>query len=463
MKDNNINRRKFLKYTGLGSLSALALSACKNISSDTSTTAGKAGSGKMEVRINKSTGDKVSLLGFGCMRFPTIPVDNSEDEIIDQESVNSMFDYAIEHGVNYFDTSPAYCKGKSEETAGIALSRHPRDKYLIATKLSNFAPETWTHEESMKMYNNSFKNLKADYIDYMLLHSVGKPNEELTGMEVFEHRYVNNGMLYFLLEERKRGKIRNLGFSYHGDVKVFDNLLAMPIKWDFVQIQMNYVDWLHAKEVDTDNTNANYLYDQLNKRGIQAIIMEPLLGGRLAELPSHIAEQLKRKRPEDSLASWAFRFAGSFSNVLTVLSGMTYKEHLIDNVNTYSPLIKLSDDEKKLLIDTAGKIVRFPTVPCTGCEYCMPCPYGINIPAIFSHYNKCVNDGNDPDSVRDPNYAKARSAFLIGYDRSVPKLRQASHCIGCRQCESHCPQDIEISNALHKIDKYVEALKQDKL
>ena len=209
--------------------------------------------------------------------------------------------------------------------------------------------------------------------------------------------------------------------------------------------------------------NADYLYDELVKRNIPAIIMEPLLGGRLSNVPTHIMTRLKQRRPEDSVASWAFRFAGSPELVLTVLSGMTYMEHLQDNIRTYSPLIPLTDDDKEFLEETAQLMLKYPTVPCNDCKYCMPCPYGIDIPAVLIHYNKCVNEGNVPKSQQDENYRKARQAFLVGYDRSVPRLRQANHCIGCDQCSPHCPQSINIPRELRRIDGFVEQLKQETL
>ena len=417
----------------------------------------------MTLRTNPKTGDKVSLLGFGMMRLPSVGGRSAREgnEEIDQEMVNELVDYAIAHGVNYFDTSPAYCRGGSEHATGIALSRHPRNKYFIATKLSNFAPSTWTHEASVAMYRNSMKELQVDYIDYLLLHGVGMGN----GLEEFNARYIDNGVLDFLLEEREAGRIRNLGFSYHGDVAVFDYLLSQHdrYKWDFVQIQLNYLDWKYAKQINPNNTDAEYLYGELNKRRIPAVIMEPLLGGRLSNVPDRIVARLKQREPERSVASWAFRFAGSFPGVLTVLSGMTRMEHLQDNLLTYSPLKPLSQEEFTFLQDTATEMMRFNTIPCNDCKYCMPCPYGLDIPAILLHYNKCLNEGNIVASSQDPNYRKARRAYLVGYDRSVPRLRQASHCIGCGQCEPHCPQSIKIPEEMHRIDRYVEQLKQNTL
>ena len=251
-----------------------------------------------------------------------------------------------------------------------------------------------------------------------------------------------------------------MGWSFHGSVEVFDYLLSLDVKWDFVQIQMNYVDWRHASG---RNVNAEYLYGELAKRGIPAVIMEPLLGGRLSKLNDHLVARLKQRRPENSVASWAFRFAGTYPNVLCVLSGMTYMEHLQDNLRTYSPLEPLNEEEKEFLEETAQLMLKFPTIPCNDCKYCMPCPYGLDIPAILVHYNKCVNEGNVPKSSQDENYRRARRAFLIGYDRSVPKLRQASHCTGCNQCNPHCPQSIDIPKELQRIDAYVEQLKQETL
>ena len=189
--------------------------------------------------------------------------------------------------------------------------------------------------------------------------------------------------------------------------------------------------------------------------------MEPLLGGRLSKVPTHIVTQLKQREPERSVASWAFRYAGSFPNVMTVLSGMTYMEHLQDNLRTFCPLNPITEDERQFLYHTAELLMHYPTIPCNDCKYCMPCPFGVNIPAIFAHYNKCINEGYVAEA-QDENYREARRAFLIGYDRSVPKLRQANHCIGCKRCMAHCPQGIDIPGEMRRIDAYVERLKQDK-
>ena len=458
--EKNIDRREFIKKAGgtalaIGGLGVIAGCAHKGSSSQASNPAGPSDDAAgMTYRTNKVTGDKVSILGYGCMRWPMIK-DAEDKDIIDQEAVNRLVDHALENGVNYFDTSPVYLQGQSETATGIALKRHPRESYFIATKLSNFS--NYSRENSMLMYRKSFENLQTDYIDYYLLHSIGGG-----GMAAFNARYVDNGMLDFLMEERKAGRIRNLGFSFHGNTDSFDEFLKLHEKyhWDFVQIQLNYVDWTHA---GGRNANAQYLQAELDKRGIQSVIMEPLLGGRLAKVPEHIADRLKEREPQKSVASWAFRFAGTHEGVLCVLSGMTYMEHLQDNLKSYSPLVPLTESDLAFLEETAELMQKYPTVPCNDCKYCMPCPYGIDIPAILLHYNKCVNEGEIAGSTASENYKKARRAYLVSYDRAVPKLRQASRCIGCNTCVSHCPQNIDIPKELHRIDRYVEKLKQNTL
>ena len=450
MKKNNIDRREFFKTAGTAALVMGGL-GCISKGGVTASAAGAESEG-MTYRTNNGNGDKVSILGYGCMRWPMIKDENGRD-IIDQEAVNRLVGYAMEHGVNCYDSSPVYLQGQSEKATGIALSRYPRESYFVATKLSNFS--NYTKENSIEMYQKSKENFQTDYIDYYLLHSIGDGNG-------FRQRFVDNGMMEYLLEERKAGRIRNLGFSFHGTPEGFDELMAYhdQYHWDFVQIQLNYIDWTHASG---RNAKAKYLQEELDKRGIQSVIMEPLLGGRLSKVPEHIAGRLKERNPQGSIASWAFRFAGTHPGVLCVLSGMTYMEHLQDNVGTYSPLKPLTEDELAFLEETAELMQKYPTVPCNDCKYCMPCPYGIDIPAILLHYNKCVNEGEIATSTQDENYRKARRAYLVSYDRAVPKLRQAARCIGCNQCMSHCPQSINIPRELHKIDRYIENLRKDTL
>ena len=461
MTQNKINRRRFLQLMGAGIATTLA--ACAGKKSETQSEYEQQiepPTGQMTYRTNPKTGEKVSLLGYGMMRLPQVP----DGDEFDQEMINRQVDYAIEHGLNYFDTSPAYCRGLSERCTGIALSRHPRDSYFVATKLSNFNPETWSREQSIEMYHNSMKELQVEYIDYYLLHGIG-----MGGMDALKSRYIDNGLMDFMLAEREAGRIRNLGFSYHGDIEVFDYLLAENdhYHWDFVQIELNYLDWNYANEINDRNTDASYLYGELKQRGIPAVIMEPLLGGRLARVPQYVVSELKQRDPQRSVASWAFRYAGTPEGVLTVLSGMTFMEHLKDNLLSYCPLVPLTDEEMRLLDTTiAHQMMEEDTIPCNDCKYCMPCPYGVDIPAAFVHYNKLKIEGSLPDIVGkdDPayiTYRENRRRYLISLDRAVPRDRQPDHCIQCGQCVPHCPQNIRIPKELERIGQLVEQLKRD--
>ena len=463
-----MDRRDFLKHIGSAAVAtSVVLSACKNNNGETPIAKDVIdGQGEMTYRTNPNTGDKVSLLGYGMMR---LPIENGADmrkdpnARVDQEMVNEEVDYALAHGVNYFDTAPVYTRGYSETATGIALSRHPRNSYYIATKLSNFSPSTWDTESSKAMFENSLEKLQTDYVDYLLMHSIGGSGKDMTSMEMFNARFMDNGILDWLVEQKKVGRIRNLGFSFHGDPKLFDTMMQWhdegKYHWDFVQIQLNYVDWSFG-EIEGEGVNSSYLYEELHRRGIPVVIMEPLLGGGLAKQPDHIVKQMKEREPETPVARWAFRFAGTPEGILTVLSGMTYMEHLKQNVETYSPLRPISAEEDAFLMKIAEEIVELPLVPCTACNYCMPCPYGLNIPAIFAFYNKSITEDKMPAGNREAReYREARKRFLIGFDRNVPGMRQASHCIGCNQCTPHCPQNIEIPKQLHRIDDYVEQLK----
>ncbi|MBO7446638.1 MAG: aldo/keto reductase [Bacteroidales bacterium] len=463
-----MDRREFIKHIGGAAMAASLLAACKKNDTPAPGVSGLDGNGSMTYRTNPNTNDKVSLLGYGMMRLPVEAggtMRENPDSPINQELVNQQIDYALEHGVNYFDTAPVYCQGLSERSTGIALSRHPRDSYYIATKLSNQNPAVWSRKASMDIFENSLKELRTNYVDYLLLHSVGMTAQDLDAMQTFNGRYMDNGILDWLVEQKEKGRIRNLGFSYHGDIAIFDMLLKWhdegKYHWDFVQIELNYLDWNYADEINERNTDAVYLYNELQKRNIPSVIMEPLLGGRLGTLPDFIVKRMQEREPQTPPARWAFRFAGTPEGVLTVLSGMSYMEHLVENVATYSPLRPITEEENAFLMQIADEIYNLKNIPCTTCSYCMPCPYGLDIPTIFSHYNKCISEGNMPNPEHPTaTYKKARRAFLIGYDRSVPKLRQASHCIGCGECVSHCPQRINIPAEMQRVDEYVELLKR---
>ncbi len=413
-------------------------------------------------------GERVGLLGYGAMRYPTVDGSHAHtfrggsNAPIDVPLVQRQIDYCIEHGVNYFDTSPVYCRGESEKVLGDCLAKHPRDKWLVATKLSNFAEKFHSFEASKGMYEASFRLLRTGHIDYYLLHSIGGGGKN--AMKVFNKRFIDNGMLDFLLQERAAGRIRNLGFSFHGSEEVFRHALSLhdKVKWDFVQIQLNFVDWRHAKEVNPRNVNAETLYALAVEKGISVVVMEPLLGGRLAKFNLSVQRKLTPLDPVATPANWAFRFAGSHPGVLTVLSGMTYLEHIEENVKTYSPLKPLDEREQVALERAARAFLADDSVPCTACDYCMPCPYGLDIPGIFSCWNAAASSEDGlPDDPRDPGYAANRRRFLIDYERAIPKLRRAERCTGCGRCTAHCPQSIEIPAMIRKVDAFVEKLRRN--
>jgi len=439
----DMSRREFLRRLGLGTGSALAMMALDPIRAlagderQQATTVNN----RMTYRVQHGSGEQVSLLGFGMMRLPT-----------DQEKVNELVDYALAHGVNYFDTAPMYLRGQSEVLTGNALSRHPREKYFVATKMSNQNQRLWDFDESRRLYEQSFQRLKVDYIDYYLLHSIGG-----NGMDTLKGRFLDNGVLDFLLKEREEGRIKHLGFSYHGNVAPFDYLLDHndTYHWDFVQIQMNFLDWRHAslksgRRVDAD---AEYLYGKLEKLGIQCVIMEPLRGGAFGRMAQELTDQLKAVRPNDSTARWAFRWVGSHTNVLTTLSGMNQMEHLKENIETFSPLEACTEAENTLMANIADQMAGFPTIPCTTCSYCMPCPYGVDIPANFAYYNEAVNDHVLPLPPADAaDYATRQQQFIEGYRKALPNAETwARSCQDCEECLPKCPQQIRIPNQMGRI------------
>lgn len=452
--NQNLSRRQFLKRLGMTTASAAALTSIGPISALARSLANQNGKSAlaegnpegMTLRVNRHTGDKVSLLGYGMMRLPQ---KNGE---IDQDMVNKEVDYALAHGVNYFDTAPVYGNGLSEVATGIALHRHPRKSYFVATKMSDRGDHTL--EGGKKMFRDSLAKLQIDYVDYYLLHAVGSG-----GLDKLNERFIDNGLLDWLCEQRDKGVIRNLGFSYHGDVRVFDWLLDHNEKYGFtfVQIEMNYIDWRHAslnKGGWKQDADAEYLYAKSEKTGVQNVVMEPLLGGRLAHIPEEYAKRLKAVRPESTPASWAFRWVGSHPNILTTLSGMTTMEVLEENVRTFSPLDPCSTSENELLAKIADDMSGLPLIPCTACRYCMPCPYGVDIPGNFSYYNKAINEGKFPDR-KSNDYQAQLADFVNGYKKTFKESEWASQCMDCEACLPKCPQQIRIPNQMSRIVELV--------
>ena len=449
-KQTDMSRREFLRRLGMGAGSAMAMMAFEPfqaMAKEAIKDEGDTALNRMTYRVQNGSGEKISLLGFGMMRLPN-----------DQDEVNRLVDYAIEHGVNYFDTAPMYMGGRSEVLTGNALSRHPREKYFVATKMSNQNRRTWSFDESKHMYEQSFERLQVDHIDYYLLHSIGG------GMDSLKGRFLDNGILDFLLKEREAGRIKHLGFSYNGDVRDFDWLLDRQEEyhWDFVQIQMNFLDWRHAslnKGGWKKDADAEYLYDKCEKLDVQCVVMEPLRGGAFGRMAQELTDQLKAVHPNDSTARWAFRWVGSYPNILTTLSGMNMMEHLEDNVKTFSPLVPCTEKENALLAEIADQMAGFPTIPCTTCAYCMPCPYGVDIPGNFAYYNQAVNDHVLPLPEKDAaDYAERKKAFVDGFKRALPDDEKwASRCQDCELCLSKCPQQIRIPNQMARI---VETLRE---
>ena len=442
-----MNRRQFLQRLGVGAGSALAMMAMEplNVLAGTKKpddVVGGDDSVKMTYRVQHGSGEKISLLGFGMMRLPD-----------DQEDVDRLVDYAIAHGVNYFDTAPMYKGGRNEDQTGRALSRYPRDKYYIATKMSNQNQRLWDFDAAKEMYERSFERLRVDYIDYYLLHSIGGG-----GVDGLKGRFLDNGLLDFLLKEREAGRIRHLGFSYHGDVSAFDWLLDRQDEyhWDFAQIQMNYLDWRHAslnKNGWRRDADAEYLYDKLEKTGVQAVIMEPLRGGALGRMNDDLMARLQAVRPDDTPASWAFRWVASHPNILTTLSGINQMEHMEENIRTFSPLEPCTEAENVLLAEIADVMAGFPTIPCTTCSYCMPCPFGVDIPGNFAYYNDAVDQKILPlPDKTSADYMVRKQQFADGLLKALPdKSQWANQCTDCEACLPKCPQQIRIPNQMVRI------------
>ena len=464
-----MNRRTALGLIGSGLLGLMALGSagCREVSAPPGGTAGSspaseptvpAASGKavpanLSYRTDPRSGKKISLLGFGCMRFPTLPDPaNPDNKIIDEENAYKLVDYAWSHGINYYDTAHFYHGGTSEIMIGKALARYPRDSFYLADKMPTRVITSF--EQAKEIFEGQLKKCQVEYFDYYLLHN-------LSDLEETKRVYVEYGVLDYLLEQKKQGRIRSLGWSFHGNKELFKYALNDLAKdWDFVQIQMNYHDWLYGDAArGKELIPAKWMFDQLTERHIPVVIMEPLLGGRLARLNQQAVEILKAADPEATPASWAFRFFAQFPEVLTVLSGMTYMEHLQENLRTFAPLKPFSPAEQKTLERALQAFRSTWSIPCTECSYCMPCPYGVNIPGVFNHYNKCVAQNRLPSNAQDPEYKRYRKEFLIDYNRSLNPLQQADRCIGCGKCLPACPQKIKIPAEMHRICRLTESLR----
>ena len=387
----------------------------------------------------------VGMLGLGCMRLPALPSDNPWGGPLDQEKVNEMVDYALAHGINYFDTAPAY--GDSERAMGVALSRYDRSSFMLATKMSNFArgPQAPDLAAAKAMFETSLSNLQTDYIDFFLLHALGRYDE-------FEQRFLSNGVLDYICSLKESGKVKHVGFSFHGSVKDLETLLATPYKWDFVQIQMNYLDW--------KGDDAETLYNMLVEKNIPVAVMEPVRGGALASVNDSLKKLLAEKHPELSPAGTALTFVGSFPGVMVTLSGMSNMDQLKENIATFTGFKPFDEKDNEFLMDVARLYNENPHIPCTGCAYCMPCPNGVNIPGNFAVFNS-ASDAlaiPDPKGAKDATYKKKSKDFLKKYQKELEDGMRADACTNCKVCLSKCPQHIRIPDQLKMIEDLVSAL-----
>lgn len=363
-----------------------------------------------------------SLLGYGCMRFPT------KDGQIDEAEAEKLIDTAYAAGINYFDTAYPYHNGQSEPCLGRFLDKYPRDSYYLATKLPLWSIETL--DDAKRIFNEQFERLHKDRIDFYLLHALNAKSFE---------KVKDLGIIPYLEEQKAAGRISFLGFSFHDTFDVFKDILEYR-DWDFCQIQLNYMD--------TDEQAGMAGYALAESLGVPMIVMEPVKGGSLAVLPEDITRIFRKLRPEASTASWALRFVGSLNNVKVVLSGMTTMEQLQDNLSTFGDFEPLSETEAEAVTDTADALKRRVNNGCTGCKYCMPCPAGVNIPANFRIWNEYGMYQN-----------KERTGST--WKNNLPDEAKASSCVGCGNCESVCPQHLNIRDNLAQLNKEFTELFKD--
>lgn len=375
----------------------------------------------MEMRQYRDTDVKVSLLGMGCMRLPKV---DPEKEDIDYEKAQEIIDYAYANGVNYFDTAYGYHGGQSELFVGQALKKYPRESFFLASKMPIWCVKEKGDVE--RIFNEQLQRCQTDYFDFYLFHSQNAANFQ---------KCQEFGVYEFLSQMKAEGKIRRLGFSFHDTPEVLRHICD-TYPWDFAQIQLNYLDW--------EMQDAKTQYQILNDREIPVIVMEPVRGGALAS-PCEAADILFREeRPDKSVASWAIRFAASLSGVLTVLSGMSNMEQVRDNVDTMTRFEPLTDREREVIDEALEAYRKKDTVPCTGCRYCMDCPFGVDIPKMFSLYNHYVLDRDGED-------------YLEAYE-AQPESERADQCQACGACMEKCPQHIRIPDQMVTIRETVEKI-----
>ena len=392
---------------------------------------------KIDTRTWSKMGETMGLLGLGCMRLPT----KFGSRSLDQEAVNAMVDYAIAHGVNYFDTAPAY--GESEVVTGRALSRHPRSSYKIATKVSNMNGRA-TLEAGKQMFETSLKNLQTGYVDFLLLHN-------LQNIGGYNSRFKDNGLFAWLLEQKNKGRIKHLGFSFHGSNADLPPLVDL-YDWDFVQIQLNYVDWKEMSRgwgSSSGETNSEYLYNYLVGKGIPVLVMEPVKGGALANVSEGVASVMRERHPELSPAANALSFVGSLPGVMVTLSGMSNMQQLKENVSLFTGFKPFDEKDMAFMLTVADLYKSRGQIPCTACSYCMPCPAGVDIPGNFRVFNSASEALLSADTKRKDVQDK-RKAFLKLYN-TQQKGSRADACVTCNACLPKCPQHISIPQHMQRI------------
>lgn len=363
---------------------------------------------------NNFKGKKLSSLGFGTMRLPTVNGDISK---IDENKVFQMFDYAISKGINYFDTAWGYHNGMSEISVGNALKRHPRESFYLASKFPGYDVSNFGKTE--EIFEKQLEKCGVEYFDFYLIHNVCEKNIE----HYLDRSY---GTVDYLLEQKKRGRIKHLGFSTHADYNNFLRFMdAYSEHMEFCQIQLNYIDY--------EFQEAKKKVEYLNSKNIPIWVMEPLRGGKLAGVERGRLAQILNKLPSESVCSLAFRFLQGIDGVTVTLSGMSDFEQVKDNISTFEEFKPLDKEETDLLLSIARDMTM--SVPCTACRYCTEyCPQGLDIPKLISLYNEFVFTGG---------------GFIAPmYISTLSDDKKPSACIGCRSCEAVCPQEIKISEIL---------------
>ena len=362
-------------------------------------------------------GLKLSALGFGTMRLPTIGGVYSK---IDEKSAAEMFDYAIQHGVNYFDTAWGYHDGESENTDGKILSKYPRESFYLASKFPGYDLSNFGRVE--EIFEKQLKKCRVDYFDFYLFHNVCEMNIDAY---LNEEKY---GTYSYLMEQKRNGRIRHLGFSAHGSLAVIERFLEKYGKdMEFCQLQINYLDW--------EFQNAKGKVELLKKYNIPVWVMEPVRGGKLASLAAEDEKKLKALRPNDSIASWAFRFLQALPEVKVILSGMSDMKQVKDNIKTFEEAKPLNAEESAVLDAIAREMLAKTSLPCTACRYCTShCPKHLDIPELIKLYNEHRFTGG---GFIAPMVVSA-----------LAEEKRPSACIGCRSCEKVCPQQIKISEMM---------------